>query len=146
MHRTPGGLGRLRVRDGVLHLEVLDDDGHHLAVAVPLDHAGLHALHHLHALHEEPTAAALTTRPCVDVLIETVAAVGGHVHALVISEGPPPAFHLAVRGITGVRDVAVDAIDAAGLIFSRRVRLEVRADPPDWDRELADLLAPPPER
>lgn len=138
--RTPGGLGRLRVRDGCLHLEVLDDDGHHLAVSVPVETAEVHALHHLHALQEAPASAGLPRRPAVDLLLEALEAVDAEVGALVVSGGPPPRFHLRLRGVTGQREIAIDALDAAGLIFSRRVELEVRAPVPDWDRELADLL------
>lgn len=138
--RSPGGLGRLRVRDGAVHLEVLDDDGHHLSVAVPVDHAELHALHHLHALHEGGPCSGRTRRPGVDTLVDAVVAAGGRVEALAVSAGPPVRFQLGVDGPTGRREVDLDVLDAAAIIFSRRVRLEVRAPAPDWDRALAELL------
>jgi hypothetical protein len=137
--RHPGGLGRLRVRDGLLHLEVLDDAGHHLAVEVPLDPARRHAVHHLHALHDDATRCGAAPRTPADLLLDTVAVLDGQVQALVVAEGPPATFHLAVRGPFGVREVALDPVDAAGLIFSRRVRLDVRSAAIDWDAELRQL-------
>lgn len=138
--RTPGGIGRLRVHDGLLDLEVLDDEGHHLVVQVPVDHAAVHALHHLHGLHADAAPSRLARRPGIDLLVDAVEAVEGSVGALVVSAGPPPRFTLRLRGPCGAREVALDAVDAAALIFSRRVRLEVRADALDWDHELGRLL------
>ena len=134
----PGGLGRLRVHDGMLHLEVLDDDGHHLEVSVPVDDGQRHALHHLHAaLHRCDESA----RPLVDVLFASLAAVDARATALRIAAGPPTTFALLTHGPWGAREVALDVVDAAALIFSRRVPLQVAAPGVDWDRELGQLLA-----
>lgn len=139
MGRRPGGLGRLQLRAGELHLEVLDDDGRYLEVSVPVDRARSHALHHLHALHGHG-CRALEQRPGVDLLLAAVAANDGRLVSLVVEAGPPPRFSVAVEGRHGRREVPVDVVDAANLIFSRRVRLEVRGERPDWDAELRNLL------
>lgn len=134
----PGGLGRLRVQGGVLHLEVLDDHGRHLEASVAVDDAQRHALHHLHAaLHACEDGA----RPLVDVLFASLAAVDARATALRIAAGPPVAFALLTHGPWGAREVALDVVDAAALIFSRRVPLQVAAPGVDWDRELGRLLA-----
>jgi hypothetical protein len=140
--QRPGGLGRLQVRRGTLHLEVLDDDGHHLELALPVDHARTHALHHLHAVQADPHTRTLPSRPQVDLLRRSLAALGARAEALVVAAGPPASFHLAIRDATGQRcEVTLDVVDAAGLIFSRRVPLEVRAPATDWDHEVAELLS-----
>ncbi len=127
------------MHDGVVHLEVLDDAGHHLAVELPLDPARCHAVHHLHALHHDATRCVPPSRAPADLLLDAVAAIDGRIEALVVAAGPPPTFHLAVRGPAGVREIALDPVDAAGLIFSRRVRLDVRSPAIDWDAELREL-------
>jgi hypothetical protein len=140
VERRPGGLGRLRVQAGEVRLEVLDDDGRHVEVSVPVDHARTHALHHLHALHAAQGCRALERRPGVDLLLAALAAADGRLSALVVDAGPPPRFSVVIEGGRGRREVPIDVVDAAHLIFSRRVRLEVRGEHLDWDLELRELL------
>lgn len=135
----PGGQGRLRVEQGILHLELLDDDGHHLETRVEVDRSTAHALHHLYALHHA-TGAPDPTPPTVAMLSTAAAALGGRIDALVVEEGPPPRFRLALRHHDHRLEIPVDLVDAVGLVFSRQVRLEVRAATVDWDGELSRLL------
>lgn len=135
----PGGLGRLRVERGQLHLEVLDDHGHHLAATIAVDAAQRHALHHLHATQTRPACAVGEHRPVVDALLASLEALDARATALVVAPGPPVTFHLAVRGPFGAREVPLTVVDAAALIFSRRVPLRVAAPAIDWDGALARL-------
>lgn len=134
---APGGVGRLSVRDGRLHLEVLDDAGRHLAATLELDDHQRHALHHLHAA----IVAGGGHRPITDVVVAALAAADARATALHVVAGPPVRFALAVHGPWGSREVALDVVDAAALIFSQRVPLRVEAPAVDWDRELGQLLA-----
>ncbi|MTV25019.1 hypothetical protein FTX61_06250 [Nitriliruptoraceae bacterium ZYF776] len=136
---VPGGQGRLRIDGGVLQLELLDDEGRHLATRLEVDHATTHALHHLHALHQA-AGGDDHEAPAVGLLATTLAALDARIDALVVEDGPPPRFRLTVVREGRRLEVPVDLVDAVGLIFSRRVRLELRAAAVDWDRALDRLL------
>lgn len=123
---------------------LFDTGDSEVAVSAGIDHDVAHAVQHLHALHAHSPSCQRSPRSQVhvDLLIRTVASMGGRADTLLVRAVGEPAFWLRVIGPDGVREVELDLLDATCLLMSQRVPvLLLGADEADWDRALARLVA-----
>lgn len=137
---TPARLLELLRSDGTLHV-LLDARGHTLQVDIDLTPRTQSALPFVFALlgheHDCPGGSDLT----VGVLLRTVAALGGETASLLVKPGASPAFWLRLLAPDGPRELDLDVLDALALMLSRRLPIQVTADPArDWDAALTRLL------
>lgn len=113
-------------------------------VTVGLQPTTAHALRHLHALHAHADGcqASPPTQLHVDLLIRALRCLGGRPACVLVQPGPCPAFWLRVAGTPETRDLHLDVLDAAYLLMSRRVAVELIDHPTtDWDHALRQLVA-----
>jgi hypothetical protein len=114
--------------------------GGEVPVTVPLDLRTAQALRHVHGLHGHTCHGAPDVH--VGLLLRAVEAVGGAVTRVVVRPGAEPAFWLRVGDADGWTELDLDVLDAASLLLSRRVPVEL-VDVPEgtWDGALVALLA-----
>lgn len=113
-------------------------------VTVGLASTTAHALRHLYALHAHADGChnSPPAQLHVDLLVRTLRTLDSRPVCVLVRPGPCPAFWLRVAGADGHRDLRLDLLDAACLLMSRRVAIELLPTPQaDWDRALRRLVA-----
>lgn len=108
-------------------------------VSVPLQPATRQALHHVHGLVAHSCRSAPDVH--VGLLIRAVEALGGAATRIVVRPGPAPAFWLRLGDAHGWTELDLDVVDAASLLLSRRLPVELVPTPDStWDGALERLL------
>lgn len=113
-------------------------------VTVALQPSTAHALRHLYALHAHADGCRPSppTQLHVDLLLRALRSVGSRPICVLVRPGPYPAFWLQLTGAHGIQDLHLDVLDAACLLMSRKIAIQLLpARPEDWDEALQRLLA-----
>lgn len=147
----PARLAGMQARSDSLTIVFVTDDAE-VPVTVALQPSTAHALRHLHALHAHADGcrSSPSTQLHVDLLLRALRSVGGEPTCMLVRPGACPAFWLQLTGAHGTKDLDLDVLDAACLLMSRKVTIQLLPTRTgDWDEALRRLIAddegPPPK-
>lgn len=113
-----------------------------VSVELEIQPATEHALRHIHDLHAPVDGGDVHLDVHVDLLLRCLGSLGVLALALVVRAESPPAFYLRLlRPCAGEIHLDLNVLDAACLLLSRRLAVQVeRRATRNWDVALRRLL------
>lgn len=131
----------MRASGGSLTL-LLDARDGPVTIELEIQPATEHALRHIRQLHAPVDGGDVHLEVHVDLLLRCLGSLGALALAVVVRADTPPGFYLRLlRPCTGEIHLDLNLLDAACLLLSRRLPVQVeRNETRNWDVALRRLL------